>query len=158
MSVVRSREVSGSRRFQMYYLYGKINRGHRICPLYRGCPLFRVSANRGFTEIIVCFLTFVYIYICMSTQHLSKCTFNVYLLIDQRIRHPGNYHLLLDLLGFKLFGVRHSGTHPEWISTNQLSKLVFHSIYKCQTRGCELFLWRCTFTVILANCKHVQLN
>ena len=44
--------MSASRRFQMYYLYGKINWGHRICPLYRGCPLFGVSANRGFTVVI----------------------------------------------------------------------------------------------------------
>ena len=51
MSVVRSREVSASRRFQMYYLYGKINRGHRICPLYGGCPLFGGSAFRGFTVL-----------------------------------------------------------------------------------------------------------
>ena len=27
----------------MYYLYGKINRGHGICPLYGGCPLLRES-------------------------------------------------------------------------------------------------------------------
>ena len=49
MSVVWSREVSASRRFQMYYLYGKINQGHGICPLYGGSPLFRGSAIRGFT-------------------------------------------------------------------------------------------------------------
>ena len=33
----------------MYYLYGKINRGHGICPLYGGCPLLGVSVIRGFT-------------------------------------------------------------------------------------------------------------
>ena len=33
----------------MYYLYGKINRGHGICPLYGGCPLLGESAIRGFT-------------------------------------------------------------------------------------------------------------
>ena len=33
----------------MYYLYGKINRGHSICPLYGGRPLFGESAIRGFT-------------------------------------------------------------------------------------------------------------
>ena len=51
MSVVQSREVSTSQRFQMYYLYGKINRENRICPLYGGCPLFGGSAIRGFTLI-----------------------------------------------------------------------------------------------------------
>ena len=35
----------------MYYLYGKINRGHGICPLYGGCPLLGESAIRGFTVI-----------------------------------------------------------------------------------------------------------
>ena len=33
----------------MYHLYGKINRGHRICPPLGGCPLFRGAAIRGFT-------------------------------------------------------------------------------------------------------------
>ena len=33
----------------MYYLYGKLNRGHRICPLYGGCPLLGESVIRGFT-------------------------------------------------------------------------------------------------------------
>ena len=33
----------------MYYLYGKINRGHGICPLYGGCPLLGESVIRGFT-------------------------------------------------------------------------------------------------------------
>ena len=61
MSVVWSREVSASRRFQMYYLYGKINRGHRICPLYGGCPLFGGSTIRGFTVYPV--LVYIYIYI-----------------------------------------------------------------------------------------------
>ena len=33
----------------MYYFYRKSNRGHGICPLYRGCPPFRESVIRGFT-------------------------------------------------------------------------------------------------------------
>ena len=41
--------TSASRRFQMYYSYGKINRGHNICPLYGGRPLFGESVIRGFT-------------------------------------------------------------------------------------------------------------
>ena len=35
----------------MYYLYGKLNRGHGICPLYGGCPLLGESVIRGFTVI-----------------------------------------------------------------------------------------------------------
>ena len=34
----------------MYHLYGKINRGHRICSPFGGCPLFRGAAIRGFTK------------------------------------------------------------------------------------------------------------
>ena len=37
----------------MHYLYGSINRGHAICPLYGGCPLFGESAIRGFTVVHV---------------------------------------------------------------------------------------------------------
>ena len=33
----------------MYYFYRKSNRGHGICPLYRGCPPFGESVIRGFT-------------------------------------------------------------------------------------------------------------
>ena len=33
----------------MYYFYGKSNRGHEICPLYRGCPPLGESVIRGFT-------------------------------------------------------------------------------------------------------------
>ena len=33
----------------MYYFYRKSNRGHGICPLYRGRPLLGESAIRGFT-------------------------------------------------------------------------------------------------------------
>ena len=35
----------------MYYLYGKINRGHGIWPLFGGCPLLGESVIRGFTVI-----------------------------------------------------------------------------------------------------------
>ena len=35
----------------MYYFYRKRNRGHGICPLYRGCPLFGESVIRGFTVL-----------------------------------------------------------------------------------------------------------
>ena len=41
--------MSASRRFEMYYFYGKINRGQASRPLYRGCPLFGGSVIRGFT-------------------------------------------------------------------------------------------------------------
>ena len=51
LSVVWSREVSATRRFLMYYFYRKSNRGHGICPLYRGCPLFGESVIRGFTVL-----------------------------------------------------------------------------------------------------------
>ena len=34
----------------------------------------------------------------MTTQPLSIGTVSVYPLIDQRIRHPGNFQLLLDIL------------------------------------------------------------
>ena len=33
----------------MYCFYGKSNRGHGICPLYRSCPPFGESVIRGFT-------------------------------------------------------------------------------------------------------------
>ena len=33
----------------MYYFYRKSNLGHKICPLYRGGPLFRGFAIQGFT-------------------------------------------------------------------------------------------------------------
>ena len=39
----------------MYYFYRKSNRGHRICPLYRGGPLFGESAIRGFTVLHICY-------------------------------------------------------------------------------------------------------
>ena len=31
----------------MYYFYRKSDRGHGICPLYRGCPPFGESIIRG---------------------------------------------------------------------------------------------------------------
>ena len=43
----------------MYYLYGKINRGVRICPLYGGCPLFGGSAIRGFTVALIILLILI---------------------------------------------------------------------------------------------------
>ena len=49
----------------------------------------------------------------LYTQSLSIIgTVSVYPLIDQRIRHPGTFQLLLDILGFRHFEVRRSGTHP----------------------------------------------
>ena len=36
----------------MYYFYRKSNRGHEICPLYRGCLPFGESV-RGFTVILL---------------------------------------------------------------------------------------------------------
>ena len=36
----------------MYYFYGKSNRGHGICLLYRGCPPFGESVIRGFTVYV----------------------------------------------------------------------------------------------------------
>ena len=47
------------------------------------------------------------------TQSLSIGTVSVYPLIDQGIRHPGNFQLLLDILGFRHFEIRRSGTHPQ---------------------------------------------
>ena len=38
VSVVRSWEVSASRKFEMYQFYAKINQGQVSRPLYRGCP------------------------------------------------------------------------------------------------------------------------
>ena len=49
VSVVRSWEVSASRRFEMFY--GKINQGQVSRPLYRGCPLFGGYVIRGFTVL-----------------------------------------------------------------------------------------------------------
>ena len=39
----------------MNYFYRKSNRGHGICPLYRGCPPFGESVIRGFTVYIILF-------------------------------------------------------------------------------------------------------
>ena len=36
----------------MYYFYRKSNRGHGICPLYRGCLPFGESVIRGFTLLV----------------------------------------------------------------------------------------------------------
>ena len=48
----------------------------------------------------------------LHTTPVNRYALSVYPLIDQRIRHPGNFQLLLDILGFRHFEVRHSGTHP----------------------------------------------
>ena len=53
LSVVRSREVSASQRFQMYYFYRKSNWGYGFCSLYRGCPPFGESVIRGFTVVYI---------------------------------------------------------------------------------------------------------
>ena len=39
----------------MYYFYRKSNRGHGICPLYRGRPLLGESTIRGFTVVMELF-------------------------------------------------------------------------------------------------------
>ena len=38
------------------YFYGKSNRGHGICPLYRGCPPLGESVIRGFTVLYYYFM------------------------------------------------------------------------------------------------------
>ena len=70
----------------MYCCYGKSNRGHGICPLYRGCPLFEESVIRGFTVTIIqgrnyyrgkggnCLLTFwSRLHLVCSISILSLC-------------------------------------------------------------------------------------
>ena len=58
----------------MYYLYGKINRGHGICPLYGGCPHFGESVIRGFTVVetkIKYFITVIHtIFFCVDIRPL----------------------------------------------------------------------------------------
>ena len=41
--------LSGGRRLKMYCFYGRVNRGHVACPLYRGCPYLGVSVMGGST-------------------------------------------------------------------------------------------------------------
>ena len=45
----RDRRLFISRRFKMYYFYGKVNWGHVVCRLYRGGPYLRESAMGGST-------------------------------------------------------------------------------------------------------------
>ena len=33
-------------------IYGEVNRGHELCPLQRGCPLFGGFVTRGFTVML----------------------------------------------------------------------------------------------------------
>ena len=62
----------------MHYLYGRINRGHGICPLYGGCPLFGESAiNRGFTVYSRGFCTLV---LDCSIKGLVVCCVTVIIL------------------------------------------------------------------------------
>ena len=53
MSVVRSSEVPLLGGSKCTIVHGKVNRGRKICPLYRGCPLFGESAIRDFTVFIL---------------------------------------------------------------------------------------------------------
>ena len=43
------RRLSVSQRLKMYCFYGRVNRGHVACPLYRGCPYLGVSVMGGST-------------------------------------------------------------------------------------------------------------
>ena len=52
----------------MYYFYGKSNRGHGICPLYRGCLPLGESVIRGF---IVCVYVCIYVYIVYVHVHVN---------------------------------------------------------------------------------------
>ena len=49
----------------MYYFYRKSNRGHGICPLYRGCPPFGESVIRGFT-VCTCIIILEFLSLSMS--------------------------------------------------------------------------------------------
>ena len=49
LSAVRRLEVSVSRRLEIHYIYGQIDRCHGVCPLYGGCPHLGGSVNRGST-------------------------------------------------------------------------------------------------------------
>ena len=42
-------EFSLSQRLKMYYFNGKLNRGHMVCPLYRGCLYLGESLIKDFT-------------------------------------------------------------------------------------------------------------
>ena len=47
------RRLSVSRRLKMYYFYGKVNRGHVVCPLYIGGPYLRESIMGGSTVLVM---------------------------------------------------------------------------------------------------------
>ena len=52
---------------------GKSNRGHGICPLYRGCPPLGESIIRGFTVHIICMGTcHVSLSLSLSLSHLQE--------------------------------------------------------------------------------------
>ena len=51
LTVVQSREVSASWRFQIYSFYRKSNRGMDFVRPYRGCPPSGDSVIRGFTVV-----------------------------------------------------------------------------------------------------------
>ena len=75
LSIVWSREVV--RYSEVPYIYGKINRGHGICPLYGGCPLFGESVIRGFTVVLYVLTSWLrYIndkeYISITVEPLSS--------------------------------------------------------------------------------------
>ena len=55
----------------MYYLYGRINWGHRICELCGGCPLFREGTIRGFTVYL---LTFWILFVAKLKLGRASCT------------------------------------------------------------------------------------
>ena len=44
------RRLSLSRRLKIHYIYGDSGWCHRLCPLYRVCPLLGESINRGFPD------------------------------------------------------------------------------------------------------------
>ena len=55
----------------MYSMYREVNRGHELCPLYRGCPLFGGSVIRGFTvpPLSTCTVITVCIYVGHACKH-----------------------------------------------------------------------------------------
>ena len=69
----------------MYYLYGKINRGHGICPLYGGSPLLGESVNRGFTVLVSCHSC----YSCLCSFCIAILTLfhNLFLYTCRNIKH-----------------------------------------------------------------------
>ena len=61
---------------------GEVNRGHELCPLYRGCLLFGGSVNRGFTGIGYNYgfhghsnLNCWYIELCHVTYTCMECSY-----------------------------------------------------------------------------------